>query len=394
MRKIRSIQDLSFVTDQTNHVLTLFSGGLDSTYILKVLSTMNIKVTALAVDLGDGIDRARLQSITEHYGADLIIENATEQFIESAVIPAIQAQAMYMNMYPVSSSLSRPVIARIAVETAAKLGCGAIVHTANQSQNSLRRLNGAIKHSGYRGFYGSPYEYSAITRSEKASQLSISCMQDQRQGDVSSDSNLWCREYESGVLDNPEDFIIPESLFLWSQENPSKQISEASHQVRITFREGIPVSVNEQPMPVAELIKFLNTRVGAYKIGRYLGLEHLDQDEKVLEIREAPAARMLMEAYKHLEMAALPTDYLNYKNQQQQIWTMEAVEGRWGSTLQQAARAFIQSSTEKISGSVTYKLEKSMATAVSIVAREALYLTNRDLWEIQAASARSRRTLS
>ncbi len=77
MRKTRSIQDLSFVVDQTDHVLTLFSGGLDSTYILKVLSTMNIKVTALAIDLGDGIDRARLQSITEHYGADLIIENAT-----------------------------------------------------------------------------------------------------------------------------------------------------------------------------------------------------------------------------------------------------------------------------------------------------------------------------
>ena len=393
MRKIRSIQDLSFVAEQTNHVLTLFSGGLDSTYLLSLLSSMNIKVTALAVDLGDGIDRTKLQAITEHYGADLVVEDATEQFIESAVIPAIQAQAMYMNMYPVSSSLSRPVISRIAVETAGKLGCGAIIHTANQSQNSLRRLNGAIKNSGYRGFYGSPYEYSAITRTDKASQLSIPCMQDQRQGSVSSDSNLWCREYESGVLDNPEDFMIPESLFLWSKENPSRQITEAAHQIRITFRDGIPVSVNEQPMPLVELIKFLNIRAGAYKIGRYLGLEHLDQDEKVLEIREAPAARMLMEAYKHLEMSALPTDYLNHKLQQEQIWTMEAVEGRWGSPLQQAARAFIQSSTEKVSGSVTYKMEKGLATAISIVAREPLYLTNRDHWEIQAAQERSRRSL-
>jgi argininosuccinate synthase len=73
-------------------------------------------------------------------------------------------------MYPVSSSLSRPIISRYAVEYANKLGCDAIVHTANQSKNSLRRLNGAISQLGFSGYYGSPYEFSALTREEKITQ--------------------------------------------------------------------------------------------------------------------------------------------------------------------------------------------------------------------------------
>jgi argininosuccinate synthase len=79
--------------------------------------------------------------------------------------------ARYMGIYPISSSLSRPIIALHAVALARELGCQAIVHTANQSQNSLRRLNGAIEQLGYEGCYGSPYEYSAIPREQKIEAL-------------------------------------------------------------------------------------------------------------------------------------------------------------------------------------------------------------------------------
>lgn len=162
MKKIRN--------GQVEHILTLFSDGLDSTYLLELLKDSNVKVTALAVDMGDGIDSKSLSHIADHYGVDLIIEDGRQSFVEHSIVSAIQAQAMYLGDYPVSSSLSRPVIIKHAVEIANKLNCGAIIHTANQSQNSLRMLNGAIERSGFEGFYGSPYEYSAISREEKNSQ--------------------------------------------------------------------------------------------------------------------------------------------------------------------------------------------------------------------------------
>ncbi|MEJ2062693.1 MAG: argininosuccinate synthase [Reinekea sp.] len=190
MKKIRSIDDIYKLSGEVDHILTLFSGGLDSTYLLELLRGSEVKVTALAIDMGDGIDVSLLTRIADHYGVDLIIEDGRQTFIEHSVVSAIQAHAMYLGDYPVSSSLSRPVIVKHAVAAAKRLNCSAIIHTANQSQNSLRRLNGAIERSDFDGFYGSPYEYSAITRDEKISGLSLSGLFEFKHRNVSGDSNL------------------------------------------------------------------------------------------------------------------------------------------------------------------------------------------------------------
>lgn len=168
---VHDMADLEFAANTCNHILTLFSGGLDSSYLLYRLSQTHCKVTALTVDLGDGVDRDDLKTITDYFGADLVVLDARNRFIDDAVIPAVQAFAQYLGIYPISSSLSRPIIVQCAVEQAKKLGCGAIIHTANQSQNSLRRLNGALQQLGYEGFYGTPYEFSVISRQQKMEEL-------------------------------------------------------------------------------------------------------------------------------------------------------------------------------------------------------------------------------
>jgi len=394
MKKIRSFDDISTMTDQVSHILTLFSGGLDSTYLLEHLKNSHVKVTALAVDLGDGIDVRLLTNIAEHYGVNLIIEDARKSFIEHSLVSAIQANARYLGDYPVSSSLSRPVIVKHAIKVAEQLGCDAILHTANQSQNSLRRLNGAIERSGFDGFYGSPYEYSAISREQKVSELSLSDLFEFKSRNVSGDSNLWCREFESGVLDNPEDFHLCESLFHWSVWQPEQQLGDSEHQLTIAFHKGIPTKLNGQPMPLLTMVEYLNQHVGAYQIGRYIGFDHLEHDEKVLEIREAPAATALMTAFRHLETAILETEVLQLKTQHSLIWTNEAVEGRWGSTLQQATQAFIEHTSQHITGEVTFSLSRGQLFMSRIVANRARYLTDRDAWEIRVANERSRRSIA
>lgn len=391
MKKVRSTEDITTLCKRATHVLTLFSGGLDSTYLLELLKGQGVKVTALVVDLGSGVDTEHLTLLTNHYEIDLKIVDAQKNFIEHSIVSAIQAQAMYLNDYPISSSLSRPIIVSNAVKVANELGCDAILHTANQSQNSLRRINGAIEASGYSGFYGSPYEYSAISREQKIEALFHSGLVGFKTRNVSGDENIWCREFEAGVLDDPQSFTLCDSLFVWSKWNTNKHLK--NDQIEIGFRKGYPVTVDGQPMSLSKIIAFINNHVGAYEIGRYIGFDHLDEDEKVLEVREAPAACLLMKAYKLLETATLPTDVLRAKAVQNDLWTQEAVEGRWESMMQSSSYAFIAHTAEHISGSVLFSLSRGSYFMAGINACEARYIRDRDDWESKTAKQRSLREL-
>lgn len=387
---VRSLEDLTFVAERTPHVLTLFSGGLDSSYLLYQLSKRGCKVTALAVDLDEGADYAELERITNFFGATLKVVDGRSAFVEEAVLPAIQAQANYLGLYPISSSLSRPIIARFAVETAHRLGCGALLHTANQSQNSLRRLNGAIKQLGYTGFTGSPYEYSALSREEKIAQLADAGLSGFQARGMSSDTNLWVREYESGSLDNPEHFSISEEIYTWTRAQQPREREE----VDIEFRAGRPFTLNGQVLPLIELIHQLNHLAGCFQIGRYSGLEHLEGGEKVLEVREAPAASILLQAYRIVETAVLDAELIREKLHIEQLWVREAIEGRWFGRLHGAAGAFLATTAQAVSGKVTLKLSQGNAQLAAIRAPAALYLTDRDGWEKDIARQRGSRSLA
>ena len=391
-RQIRSLQDLSIVTRSCQKVLTLFSGGLDSTYVLKELAqSPGCEIIALTVDLGDGVDRNDLRDIAERFGARSVVIDGQQMFAADAVLPAIRANARYMSMYPISSSLSRPIIARYAVELADKLGCDAIVHTANQSQNSLRRLNGAILQLGYKGYFGSPYEYSALSRQEKIERLRGAGLERFQARGVSGDANLWCREFESGSLDNPECFWAADSLFDWTADGGAE--GRHDKDLGIRFHHGVPVALDDVEMPLVDLIAWLNRKAGGFGIGRYAGLEHLAHGEKVLEVREAPAACLLMDAYRHLETATLDAELLREKLSLEQIWVREAIEGRWFDELRVAADSFIATTARQVSGTVGYRLRQGAADVCSIRALRPRYLTDRDDWEQKVAQIRGRRGL-
>ncbi|MBS7422901.1 MULTISPECIES: argininosuccinate synthase-related protein [Pseudomonas syringae group] len=392
LNQIRSLSDLKFVTDRCKRILTLFSGGVDSSYVLKELANAsNCEVIALTIDLGDGVNHEDLNFIASHFGARSIVLDGRETFAREAVLPALRCNAQYMSIFPISASLSRPIISRMATEIAQELGCGAIVHTANQSQNSLRRLNGAIHQLGFNGFFGSPYEYSALSRDEKIAELKLAGLDLFQARGTSGDSNLWCREFESGTLDNPEDFSVSHDLFEWTTK---RRLDDLPNIISVTFHEGTPVAVDGVEYALIELIALLNQRVGAFGIGRYAGLEHLEQGEKVLEVREAPAAHLLMSAYRHLETASLETELIREKHALEQTWVREAVEGRWFGHLREAIDQFVNETARHISGVVQYTLREGVADLCSIRAVKPRYLTDRDSWEKRVAQVRGSRNLS
>ena len=389
-KKIRSFGDMDIVATHARHVLTLFSGGLDSSYALKELARRGCRVTAMAVDVGDGVDQDDLQAIARHFGAEIEVVDAREDFVQGGVIPAIQAQAKYLGIYPISSSLTRPIMAMHAVHMAKQRGCDAIIHTANQSQNSLRRLNGAISRLGFSGWYGTPYEFSALSREDKITALAAAGLSRFQARGISGDANLWVREFESGALDNPEAFWVPDSLYKWT----APVDHEVAPDIRLRFEKGVPMVLNGQQLPVIDIVQALNNQAGAYGVGRYCGLEHIDAGEKVLEVREAPAATILMDAYRHLETACVDYEVLREKTHQEQIWVREAIEGRWFGRMREAAQQFISHSAQQVTGTVSYRLRPGAADVCSIVADAPMYLTDRDAWEKSIAQERGRTTLA
>ncbi|MEN1939373.1 argininosuccinate synthase-related protein [Paenibacillus sp. 102] len=382
-KRIRSIENLRDVIKPGSRVLTLFSGGLDSAYLLHLLSKQRCKeVIALTVDLGDDVNYVDIQNLAKQFGAHSVILDKRQEFVEQFVAPAIAAHASYLGVHPISSSLSRPCIVNQAVRLAKELSCDVILHTANQSQNSLRRLNGALDQLGFKGYYGTPYEFSALTREEKINELRNQGVNVFQTRNYSGDSNLWCREFESGMLDDPEDFSTPEDLYRWSASKPTADATKMS----ISFKEGIPLSVNGQKMQLLELIEHLNVEAGIYGIGRFSGLEHLAGGEKVLEVREMPAAHILLHAYRQLETACVEAESIREKISLEQIWIREAVEGRWYGTLREAAQQFIGSIARNVTGTVTYHLDWRTLEVNSICASRPLYIRDRDGWEKQKSN--------
>jgi argininosuccinate synthase len=386
-RKVRSFSDIEELCRRNDTIVTLCGGGLDSAYLLAQLSRLDVNLVALSVDVGDDFDIENFSGIAEKFHVEIARLDCRKEFVEEFIYPSILAGGRYLGQHPISASLTRPLIARVGVEFARSVGAKFLLHTANQSQNSLRRLNGAISDLGFEGYFGSPYEFDALTRDFKRLELQeafgIAGFANRM---TSTDTNLWCREFESGALDDPEGFEIDQNLYLWSV--PSQT---ASRTIELSFDRGRVVSVDDEPVTdLIELISGLNDEVGRYGIGRFTSLEHLDDGEKVLEVREAPAATLILEAFAQLASATVEVETLRWMRTLGEALIMEAVEGRWFRGLRKALQSFLEVSAQRVSGDVRFTLRSGGFELAGVKAVSPLYIRDREQWEYaKAAAARS-----
>ena len=386
-RKVRSFSDIEELCNRNDTIVTLCGGGLDSAYLLAQLAKLDVHVVALSVDLGDDFDIEHFSCIADKFDIDITRLDYRKEFVEEFVYPSILAGGRYLGQHPISASLSRPLIARVGVEFARSVGAKCLLHTANQSQNSLRRLNGAISDLGFEGYFGSPYEFDALSRDFKRLELQETFgIFGFANRFLSTDTNLWCREFESGTLDDPEGFEIDQNLYQWSVASET-----ASRVIELGFDRGHLVSVDAEPLiDLVELISGLNAKVGRYGIGRFCSLEHLESGEKVLEVREAPAAALILEAFAQLASATVEVETLRWMRTLGEALIMEAVEGRWFRSLRKALQSFLEVSAHRVSGSVRFTLRNGGFELEGLKAVSPLYIRDREQWEYRkAAAARS-----
>jgi len=352
-------------------VVLAYSGGLDTSVILLLLrERYNAEVITVTVDVGQEDDLNEVASKAEalgsvkHYTID-----AKEEFIDNFVFPALKANALYQGKYPLSSALSRPLIASKLVEVAKKEGAEAIAHGCSGKGNdqvrfdlTIKALDPSIKVIAPVRDWGLSRDWEYEYAKSRGVKFKVKFF--------SVDDNLWGRSIECGVLDDPM-VEPPEEVFRWTTP-PEKAPNEPEY-LTITFSKGVPVAVNGDKMDKVQLIKTLNYVAGRHGVGRIDHIEDRVVGLKSREVYECPAAITLIEAHKDLEKMVLTKWELMFKELVDSMWSNLVYGGLWVEPLRNDLEMFVNYVEERVSGEVRLKLFKGNVMVVGRRSENTIY---------------------
>jgi argininosuccinate synthase len=365
------IDNLPELRHAVEDCVVLYSGGLDSSWFLLWARQNGIRATALYVHLGGCEPPAEVAARATKLGADYRVLTLTEVFALNFIAPAIRAGALYQGAYPVCSSLSRPLMAEAAVGVARSKTLNCIVHTTTFMQNSAARFNHALRALAPNIIIANPLIREPIGREDKRRQLATAGIQ-VRDDIYSIDENIWGRVIECGELDQPANNVPSHIWTLTGDEQPT---AVETRSVTLKFEQGLPVGLDGQLLPLAEIIIQLNELGGAYGIGRYNGLEDTPLGLKNHEVREAPAAAIILAAHAALERATLTQREVRVKAAADLEWTDLITNGSWHSPLREALGALISSLSRFVSGEVVVEFSANRAFVSAVRSAQTL-----DFW--------------
>jgi len=365
-------------------VVLAYSGGLDTTVLLKILQEKyNAEVITLTLNLGQEKDYEEVEEgalkagSIKHYNID-----ARDEFVNDYVLPALKANALYQQKYPVSSAISRPLIAKKLVEVAEREGADAVAHGCTGKGNDQIRFDVTIKAINPNIKVIAPVRELGLTRDweieyakKKGLPVKIS------ESPYSIDENIWGRSIECGVLEDPYQ-EPPEEIFKMTV-NP-KNAPENPEIIEMAFNNGIPTKINGETMKPKELIMKLNEIGGKHGIGRIDHIEDRVVGLKSREVYEAPAALIAIEAHKDLEKMTLTTQELQFKRLVDDEWTNLVYAGLWMNPLRKALEAFINETQKRVNGEVKVKLYKGGMICIGRRSEYSIY--NKELATYEAWS--------
>lgn len=372
MKVIDTLEELA----SRSACVVLYSGGVDSSYLLWFCREHGVRAVAMQALLGaeDQADVARAARTANALGAELVTLDLTDELAERFLPPAIRAGGTYHGAFPICSSITRPLIAEAAVRVAREAGVDCVVHSATWVQNSSARFNNSLHVLAPEVVVGNPFAAEPIDRERKIEALRGAGIEMGERGVYSIDANLWGRVIEAGELDDPS-FRIPERVFEWT----SSARTDEEVEVELTFREGIPVALDGVALPMRALVERLNDLGGRFGVGRFNGLEAIGSgfgEVKNHEVREAPAACAILEAHRHLEIACLTTAELRVKAMLDAEWITLAVHGHWHSTLKEATEHAIAVLSREVEGRIVLRYRANSLLVVGIDAPRAMHYWN------------------
>jgi argininosuccinate synthase len=365
-------------------IVLAYSGGLDTSVLLKwIQEKYDADVITVTLDVGQKEDleaiaqKAKNLGVLQHYSL-----NAKEEFVKEYVFPAIKANALYEEKYPVSTALSRPLIAKKLVEVAQKESAEAIAHGCTGKGNDQVRIEVTAKALAPDITVVAPVREWKMTRDaeiEFAKQHGIPVPVDTEKP-YSIDQNLWGRSIECGILENP-DKEPPEDVFEWTV-SPEKAPNKPSY-VTLEFKDGVPMAVNGEIMDPVALIDNLNRAAGHQGVGRVDHMEDRLIGIKSREVYECPAATVIIEAHKDLEKLVLTRHEISFKQQVDALWANLVYTGLWKDPLKEDLDAFLETTQTRVNGEVRLKLYKGWLQVAGRSSPMSLYDMNLATYNIK-----------
>ncbi|MEB3337057.1 MAG: argininosuccinate synthase [Leptolyngbyaceae bacterium] len=360
---------------RANKVVLAYSGGVDTSVCIPYLKQEwgVQEVITLAADLGQGDELEPIREKALKSGAEVsLVVDATESFVTNYAFPALQANALYENRYPLSTALARPLIAKLLVDAAAEYGADAVAHGCTGKGNdqvrfdvSIAALNPDLKVLAPAREWGMSREQTIAYGEQFGIPSPV-----KKSSPYSIDRNLLGRSIEAGPLEDPWNEPLEEIYVM------TKAIADTPNEpayVEIGFEKGIPITLNGVALAPVQLITQLNELVGTHGVGRIDMVENRLVGIKSREIYEVPALSVLIQAHRDLESLTLTADVSHYKRGIEETYSQMIYNGLWYSPLKAALDAFVQQTQQRVSGTVRIKLFKGNATIVGRQSSNTLY---------------------
>lgn len=343
-------------TPKVNKVAVAYSGGLDSSLSIELLRRKYKakQIIPITIDIGQGEDeileskrKAKVLKIKP------LFFDLRKEFTEEWIARAIQANSDYLG-YPVSTSMTRQIVARKVAEVALKMGCDAILEGSSGKGNDQYRMHNVFKMFAPELKILVPVRDFDLTRIEEeilCKEWGIPVTEMITGGD---DKTMWCRSIASGAIDLNQP--LPDDIWMWYQ--PPEKAPDKPVFLTIEFEKGIPVKLNEKRMPLGDIISELNVIGGENAIGKIDIFEDGIMDLKSREIYEAPAATIILKLHRDLEQFCLTKDEIQFKKMIDQKWAYLIYHGMAYHPLKNDLDAFIETSQKVVNGKYKIKLYK------------------------------------
>lgn len=360
-----------------NKVVLAYSGGLDTSIILKWLQTeYKCEVVTFTADLGQGEELEPARAKAEMLGIkEIFIEDLREEFVSNYVFPMFRANALYEGVYLLGTSIARPLIAKRQIEIAAATGADAVCHGATGKGNDQVRFE--------LGYYAlnpdikviAPWREWDLTSRQKliefAEKNQIPIPRDKRgEAPFSVDANLLHTSSEGKALEDP---ASPCPEFVYQRTISPEDAPDAPTEIDIEFKGGDAVAINGEAMSPATLLTRLNELGGANGIGRLDLVENRFVGMKSRGVYETPGGTILLAAHRGIESITLDRGAAHLKDDIMPRYAELIYNGFWFSPEREMLQALIDKSQQHVSGTVTVKLYKGQASVVSRRSPNSLY---------------------
>ena len=350
-------------------IVLAYSGGLDTSIILKWLQeNYKAEVIAYTSDIGQKMDKKKIIKNAKRLGVKkIIIENLKKTFVKEYVFPMIRAHAVYEGIYLLGTSIARPLIAKRQIAIAKKFKAFAVSHGATGKGNDQVRFELGYAYFGKKIKVIAPWrEWKLQSRTDLinyAKKFDIPIPKDKKGAPpFSIDDNIFHTSTEGKILENPKN-SAPEFIFqrtVSPEKAPNKRTK-----VKISFKNGDPVSINGKKLSPEKLLNKLNILAGKNGIGRVDLVENRFIGIKSRGVYETPGGTLLYTAHRAMESVTLDKETTHKKESIMPEYAKLVYNGYWFSKKRLKLQKLIDKKRSQVSGDIVLSLYKGNITILS-----------------------------